>query len=102
MDTLQVTASAFLALLPITNPLGAVAVFAVLGSVVLEAFGITIPALQIAGGLVVAHAGSRRHEHRLPSGLRWSESPSQRSRMSPDSKTNDVSVGAAPVLSRRT
>lgn len=33
------------------------AVFAVLGSVVLEAFGITIPALQIAGGLVVAHSG---------------------------------------------
>ena len=87
MHALQVAVSAFVALLPITNPIGAVAafagmtgsqepaavrrqatmtgvyvfvilaVFAVLGTVVLSAFGITIPALQIAGGLVVAHAG---------------------------------------------
>ncbi|RYJ05967.1 MAG: NAAT family transporter, partial [Actinomycetales bacterium] len=32
-------------------------VFALLGSLVLEAFGISLPALQIAGGLVVAHSG---------------------------------------------
>lgn len=79
--------AAVVALLPITNPPGATAVFAgltadqepkevrrsalrtgiyvfailaafaVLGSLILEAFGITIPALQIAGGLVVAHSG---------------------------------------------
>jgi multiple antibiotic resistance protein len=87
VSPLQVAASAFVGLLPITNPLGAVAafagltsaqappqvrreavmtgiyvfailgVFALFGTVVLEAFGITIPALQIAGGLVVAHSG---------------------------------------------
>lgn len=33
------------------------AVFALLGSLVLEAFGITLPALQLAGGVVVAHSG---------------------------------------------
>ena len=87
MGTLAVATSAFVALLPITNPFGAIAafagmtgseakadvhksairtgiyvaailaVFALLGSVVLHAFGITIAALQIAGGLVVAHSG---------------------------------------------
>ncbi len=87
MSTVHVVASAFVALLPITNPIGAVAAFAgmtgsqpvaqvrrqailtgvyvfailavfgLLGTIVLEAFGITIPALQIAGGLVVAHSG---------------------------------------------
>lgn len=86
MNTVQVAVSAFAALLPITNPLGAVAAFAGLtgsqpptavrrqsimtgvyvaailvafalfGTVILHAFGITIPALQIAGGLVVAHS----------------------------------------------
>jgi len=75
------------ALLPITNPVGAVAafaaltdgdspanlrrqawrtgmwvagillVFAALGSVLLNALGITLPALQIGGGLVVAYSG---------------------------------------------
>lgn len=86
MSTVEVAASAFVALLPLTNPLGAVAAFAgltdsqspaevrrqgmmtgvyvaailatfaLLGTVILHAFGITIPALQIAGGLVVAHS----------------------------------------------
>lgn len=32
-------------------------VFAMLGSLILSAFGITLPALQIAGGLVVCHSG---------------------------------------------
>lgn len=75
------------ALLPITNPLGALAayagltstmppadvkaqawrtgmyvfgilaVFAAIGSLVLHALGITLPSLQIAGGLVVMHSG---------------------------------------------
>ncbi|APT84570.1 MarC family protein [Corynebacterium aquilae] len=75
------------ALFPITNPIGAVAVyasmstplsesqrkkqavmtaiyvcailavFAVAGPVLLKGLGLTIPALQLAGGLVVAHAG---------------------------------------------
>lgn len=87
MDVLHVAVAAFAALLPITNPFGALAafagltgalpaeqtrrqavltgvyvaailgVFALLGSLVLEAFGISLPALQIAGGLVVAHSG---------------------------------------------
>lgn len=87
MTVFHLTVTALVALLPITNPLGAVAafsaltagqpaaglrrqawmtgvyvaailvVFALLGSLVLQAFGITIPALQIAGGLVVAHSG---------------------------------------------
>lgn len=87
MDALQVAAAAFVALLPITNPIGAIAayagmtsdmshgdrtrqavktgmyvaailvVFALLGSVALKGLGITVPALQIAGGLVVAHSG---------------------------------------------
>lgn len=87
MSALHVCVAAFAALLPITNPIGAVAgfagltssheptqahreavrtgiyvaiilaTFALLGTLVLEAFGITIPSLQIAGGLVVAHAG---------------------------------------------
>jgi multiple antibiotic resistance protein len=75
------------ALLPITNPVGGLAtfagltdgigrdsvkrqavmtgvyvfailtVFAVLGTLVLEGLGISLPALQIAGGLVVGHSG---------------------------------------------
>lgn len=87
VDAAQVAVAALAALLPITNPLGALAayagltgsftpaqvrrqammtgvyvfailaVFAVLGSLVLEAFGISLGALQIAGGLVVAHSG---------------------------------------------
>jgi len=86
VSTVDVATSAFVALVPITNPLGAVAAFAgltagqepqqvrrqavmtgvyvcailvafaLLGTVILHAFGITIPALQIAGGLVVAHS----------------------------------------------
>ena len=87
MTSVSVALAALAALLPITNPLGAVAafaaltegqpadqvrrqawrtgiyvaailgVFALLGSLVLSAFGITIASLQIAGGLVVAHSG---------------------------------------------
>jgi multiple antibiotic resistance protein len=87
VNEVQVAVSTFVALLPITNPIGAVAVFAtmtesqpkaqvrkqglmtgiyviailavfaILGTDILRAFGITIPALQIAGGLVVAHSG---------------------------------------------
>lgn len=87
MDVLHVAVAALAALLPITNPLGALAafagltgsfdpaqvrrqallvgvyvaailgVFALLGSFVLEGFGISLPALQIAGGIVVAHSG---------------------------------------------
>lgn len=79
--------AAIAALLPITNPIGALAAFAglteampaphvrrqavmtgvyvfailavftLLGTLVLHAFGITLPALQIAGGLVVSQAG---------------------------------------------
>lgn len=75
------------ALVPITNPVGAIAayaglsssltpeqmraqawrtgiyvfailaVFAAIGSLVLDALGISLPALQIAGGLVVMHSG---------------------------------------------
>lgn len=84
---LNVFIAAFAAMLPLTNPIGAVAafatltasystedkrnqairtgvnvfailvVFALIGGLVLQAFGITLPALQIAGGLVVSHAG---------------------------------------------
>lgn len=84
---LAVFVAALAALLPITNPLGAVAVFAGLtgsmpadrvrsqavrtaifvfailavfglaGTVLLGALGISLTALQIAGGLVVAHSG---------------------------------------------
>ncbi len=87
MKLATIAMSALVALLPITNPPGAVAAFAgltsgqdpaqlrrtalrtglyvaailavfgFLGSLVLEALGITLPALQIAGGLVVAHSG---------------------------------------------
>lgn len=87
MTFATVALAALVALLPITNPPGAVAAFAglsagqskdqlsrtalrtglyvaailavfgLLGSLVLEALGITLPALQIAGGLVVAHSG---------------------------------------------
>jgi multiple antibiotic resistance protein len=87
MNVLAVAGSALAALLPITNPVGALAsfagltggmaaqdirrqavrtalyvfailaVFTILGSLVLEAFGITLGALQVAGGLVVAHSG---------------------------------------------
>jgi multiple antibiotic resistance protein len=84
---LRITGAAIAALVPIMNPLGGVAafaalsadlspkdahrqawrtainvfailaVFALVGSVVLKALGISLPALQIAGGLVVAHSG---------------------------------------------
>jgi multiple antibiotic resistance protein len=87
MSAVAVAGSALAALLPITNPVGALAsfagltggltaqdirkqavrtaayvfailaVFTVLGSLVLEALGITLGALQVAGGLVVAHSG---------------------------------------------
>lgn len=87
MNLVTVAVAAFAALLPITNPLGALAafagltaqherrqaraeairtgiyvaailaVFAVLGAAILRAFGITLSALQIAGGLVVCHSG---------------------------------------------
>lgn len=87
MSSVQVGAAALAALLPITNPLGALAafagltgsadpadvrrqawrtalyvfailgVFALVGSLVLQGFGISLPALQVAGGLVVAHSG---------------------------------------------
>lgn len=79
--------AALVALIPITNPVGALAVFAgmtgsstpqrtrrmawrtgmwvvvilaafaLVGSLIMSAFGISLPALQIAGGLVVAHSG---------------------------------------------
>jgi multiple antibiotic resistance protein len=85
--SVAVAGAAIGALLPITNPIGALAAFAgltegmpaphvrrqalmtgiyvfailavftLLGTLVLHAFGITLPALQIAGGLVVAHSG---------------------------------------------
>ena len=84
---LSVFVAALAALVPITNPIGAVAayaglsthlteadrrrqawltgvyvaviliVFALLGTLILEFFGISLGALQIAGGLVVMHAG---------------------------------------------
>ncbi|MEV4261160.1 MarC family protein [Kribbella sp. NPDC049584] len=87
MEPVHVAVSALAALLPITNPIGALAtfagltegvdraamrrqavmtgvyvlgilaVFALLGTLVLEGLGIGLPALQIAGGLVVAHSG---------------------------------------------
>lgn len=87
MTIVHVAIAAIAALLPITNPLGAVAafsgltgdmereqvrrqalrtgicvfailaVFSLVGSYVLSAFGISLAALQIAGGLVVAHSG---------------------------------------------
>jgi multiple antibiotic resistance protein len=87
VNVVSVAVAALGALLPITNPLGALAayagltggftpdqvraqavrtaayvfailaVFTLLGSLVLEAFGISLPALQIAGGIVVAHSG---------------------------------------------
>ncbi len=87
--SLNVAVAALAALLPIANPLGAMAafsgltggfdraearrqaiktgiyvfailgVFALLGPAILSAFGISLPALQIAGGLVVCHSGFR-------------------------------------------
>ena len=87
MAVIEVTATAIGALLPITNPVGALAaytgvtdgmdradirsqavragayafailaVFTLFGSLVLSALGITLGALQLAGGLVVAHSG---------------------------------------------
>lgn len=87
MEAISVAAAAVGALLPITNPVGALAlyagltgdypevevrrqavrtagcvfgilaVFALVGSLLLAAFGISLAALQIAGGLVVGHAG---------------------------------------------
>lgn len=87
MNPVTTALAAFGALLPITNPLGAMAAFsgltgryaardarrqavktgvyvfailgafALLGSVILKAFGIGLPSLQIAGGLVVCHSG---------------------------------------------
>lgn len=86
---LGVLAATFAALLPITNPLGAVAtfaaltegqeparvrgqawrtaadvaavlvVFALLGTLLLNALGVSLASLQIAGGIVVGHAGFR-------------------------------------------
>ncbi|MFD7155550.1 MarC family protein [Kribbella sp. NPDC059898] len=87
MEPVHVAIAALAALLPITNPVGALAtfagltdgfshtavrrqavmtglyafviltVFAVLGTVVLAGLGIGLPALQIAGGLVVGQSG---------------------------------------------
>jgi multiple antibiotic resistance protein len=87
VQAVHVAISALAALLPITNPIGGLAtfagltngvgrsamrrqavmtgvyvfgiltVFALFGSLVLEGLGIGLPALQIAGGLVVAHSG---------------------------------------------
>ncbi|WP_238151057.1 MULTISPECIES: MarC family protein [Kribbella] len=87
MEPVHVAVSALAALLPIMNPIGALAtfagltegvdraamkrqavmtgvyvlailtVFALFGTLVLEGLGIGLPALQIAGGLVVAHSG---------------------------------------------
>jgi multiple antibiotic resistance protein len=87
MTVFAVAGTALAALLPITNPVGALAAYAGLtggvepvevrrqatrtglyvfgilaaftlfGSLVLSAFGITLGALQVAGGLVVAHSG---------------------------------------------
>lgn len=89
MTVTGVALAALGALLPITNPVGALAsyagltggmdhaeirrqavrtgayvflilaVFTLFGSLVLSAFGITLGALQVAGGLVVGHAGFR-------------------------------------------
>ena len=86
MSTIGVGIAAFLALLPIVNPIGAMASFAgltsaldptfvkkqalrtainvfvilasftILGSIILEVFGISLPSIQIAGGFVVAHS----------------------------------------------
>ena len=87
MNVFAVSGAALGALFPLTNQVGALAayagltvdldqsqirkqatrtgiyvfailaVFTLLGSLVLSAFGITLGALQIAGGLVVAHSG---------------------------------------------
>jgi multiple antibiotic resistance protein len=87
MSVVTVAGTALGALLPITNPIGALAayagitgnmdadavrkqavrtgiyvfailaVFTLFGQLVLEAFGISLGALQVAGGLVVAHSG---------------------------------------------
>jgi multiple antibiotic resistance protein len=87
MQVIAVAGTALGALLPITNPVGALAAYAGLtgdmpatevrrqatrtglyvfgilaaftlfGTLVLNAFGITLGALQVAGGLVVAHSG---------------------------------------------
>jgi multiple antibiotic resistance protein len=87
MAVVAVAGTALGALLPITNPVGALAayagitgnmdadavrkqavrtgiyvfailaVFTLFGQLVLEAFGISLGALQVAGGLVVAHSG---------------------------------------------
>lgn len=89
MTVIEVALAALAALLPITNPVGALAsyagltggmdhaeirrqatrtgvyvfailaVFTLFGSLVLSAFGITLGALQVAGGLVVGHSGFR-------------------------------------------
>lgn len=89
MTVTAVSLAALGALLPITNPVGALAayagltggmdradirrqavrtgvyvflilaVFTLFGSLVLSAFGITLGALQVAGGLVVGHSGFR-------------------------------------------
>ncbi|MCI1983800.1 MAG: MarC family protein [Bifidobacteriaceae bacterium] len=86
MSIAGVGIAAFLALLPIVNPIGAMASFAgltsqldakyvrrqafktalnvfiilasftILGSIILEVFGISLPSIQIAGGFVVAHS----------------------------------------------
>ncbi|GAB3866407.1 MarC family protein [Nocardioides maradonensis] len=96
MSAPALAGAALVALLPITNPIGAVAafagltsgddpaqvrrqaplvalyvfailgVFALLGSLVLDAFGISLPALQIAGGLVVGHSGFGMLNQRAP------------------------------------
>ncbi|WP_415472972.1 MarC family protein [Bifidobacterium psychraerophilum] len=101
---LTVLTTALLTLLPIVNPVGALAtyagltagydrsevrrqairtginvfvilaVFAILGSLILRVFGLSLPAIQIAGGFVVAHSGlgmlnpksplsKKEHEH---------------------------------------
>lgn len=88
-ELLTVFVAALVALIPITNPIGGLAAFAGLtdglspreiraqatrtgvfvfailaaftlaGSIVLDAFGIDLTSVQIAGGLVVAHSGFR-------------------------------------------
>jgi multiple antibiotic resistance protein len=87
MNVFAVSGAALGALFPLTNPVGALAAYAgltvdldqsqvrkqatrtgiyvflilatftLLGSMVLSAFGITLGALQVAGGIVVAHSG---------------------------------------------
>lgn len=87
MTLIHVAAATFMALFPITNPIGSAAVyaglsanlpvaeqkkqaiktgiyvciilvsFAVLGSALLKALGLSIPAMQIAGGIIVGQAG---------------------------------------------